>query len=241
MRKLLFFKSKRERRGGDPRDSRWRQRSIALEKLLPALPEEGGLRVLDLGAANPSNLDFFTRRGGQLTVADFYRSYLPKRAALKEGAKAAVFSELLAYDPKTRFDLILAWDLLNYLKKDELTLLIEGLHPYCLPGTMVLAFVATTSHIPASPLLYRVEDARTLLCEVAPGPKRPCPRYLEQELLRLMPGLNVENRFQLRNGTLEYLFSYRKSRETPLTMTSDVGRRSPWEAATPRWNPAPTR
>ena len=241
MRKLKLFGSKRDRRGEDPSDSRWKQRSIALEKLVPALPDEGGSRVLDLGAANPSNLDFFTRRGGQLTVADFYRSYLPRRAALNEGAKAGVFLELLAYDSQTRFDLILAWDLLNYLKKDELTLLMEGLHPYCLPGTMVLAFVATTSHIPASPLLYRVEDARTVLCEVAPGPKRPCPRYLEQDLLKLMPGLTVETRFQLRNGTLEYVFSYRKGRETPIAVGTDARSPSPWEPAAPRWNPAPSR
>jgi hypothetical protein len=37
----------------------------------------------------------------------------------------------------------------------------------------------------------------------------PSPRYVEQDLLRCMPGLNVEHRFQLRNGMLEYLFSYR--------------------------------
>lgn len=237
----MLFRNRRRGRGEGASESSWRQRSIALERLLPGAPDEKGLRVLDLGAANPANLNFFTRRGGQLTVADFYRSYLPKRAALKEGAKAGVFTELLAFEAKTRFDLVLAWDLLNYLKKDELTLLMEGLHPYCLPGTLFLAFVATTSHIPASPVLYRVEDARTLLCEVSPGPKRPCPRYLEQELLKLMPGLTVENRFQLRNGTLEYLFSYRKSRETPLTVSSNARGRAPWEPVTSRWTPASTR
>jgi hypothetical protein len=156
-----------------------------------------GFSVLDLGPASPANLDFFLGRGARLTVADFTPS------------RGEPLSDLVRAEPGTHFDLVLTWDYLNYLPRERLGLLLRSLEPYFRPGTTVHALVATGPEMPASPRRYRIEDAETLLCE---GPKErviPSPRYVEQDLLRCMPGLNVEHRFQLRNGMLEYLFSYR--------------------------------
>ncbi len=183
-----------------PRD--WevaRQGSLALPKLVEPLESAAGkgFSVLDLGPANPTNLEFFLGRGARLTVADFTPS------------RPEALSELVKVEPGTHFDLVLAWDFLNYLQRDRLGLLLRSLEPFFRPGTTIHALIATGREMPAAPRRYRIEDARTLLCE---GPKErvvPSPRYVEQDLLKCMPGLNVEHRFQLRNGMLEYLFSYR--------------------------------
>jgi hypothetical protein len=153
--------------------------------------------VLDLGPASPPNLDFFLTRGAKITVADF----LP--------ASGDSVPDLVHAEPGAHFDVVLAWDFLNYLKRDRLGSLIESLEPYFRPGTAIHAFIVTSRDMPSSPRRYRIENEKTLLCE---GPKEratPAPRYVEQDLLKSMPGLNVEHRFQLRNGMLEYLFSYR--------------------------------
>jgi hypothetical protein len=176
-----------------------RHRSLALPKLVEPLegPTLKNFSVLDLGAANPSNIEFFGVRGARLTVADFASSSI-------EG-----LSELMRSDPGVHYDLVLAWDLLNYLQREKLGLLLTSLEPYFRPGTTIHALIATARNMPASPRRYRIESREILLCEERQERVIPAPRYVEQDLVKCMPGLMVEHRFQLRNGMLEYLFSYR--------------------------------
>jgi hypothetical protein len=191
-----------------------RQRSLALPKLVEPLESSSFKRfsVLDLGPASPANLNFFLGRGARLTVADFN----PSRG---EG-----LSDLLRGDPGARFDVVLAWDFLNYLQRDKLGTLLMSLEPYFRPGTAIHALVATAREMSAAPRRYRIEDAGTLVSE---GPKEravPSPRYMEPDLVKCMPGLNVEHRFQLRNGMAEYLFSYRTQLRVAFSATGDSPR-----------------
>lgn len=220
------------------RDAKASQKSLGLRGLLPE-SEDATLRVLDLGSARTANLDFFSRYGGRLTVADFYSGLRPARAASMNDneRKAKAFAELLHYESSTRFDLILAWDLLNYMTPQEHELLMTSLEPFCLPGTFLLAFVSTQREMPPAPSVYWIQDEETLVYEEREGRPRPCPRYLEQDLLKRMPGLTVEYRYQLRNGMLEYVFSYRMSSRST-SATNSVGYRL---APAPRWTTAPSR
>ena len=187
------------------------QRCLGLRALLPQ-SEDATLRVLDLGTARTANLDFFANYGGQLTVADFYRGLRPLRIASEDDdRKRKAIVELLDYGHETRFDLVLAWDLLNYLTPQEHQLLMTTLEPFLVPGTAMLAFVWMLKEMPSGPSRYWVRDEETVAFETQEGRARPCPRYLEQDLLKRMPSLTVESRYQLRNGLLEYVFSYRRS------------------------------
>ncbi|MGH9319731.1 MAG: hypothetical protein ACRD3V_07550, partial [Vicinamibacteria bacterium] len=191
-----------------------RQRSLALPKLVEPLESRTikSFSVLDLGAASPANIEFFGGRGARLTVADFAASSIDALGALVRS------------DPGVHFDLVLAWDLLNYLQREKLGVLLTSLEPYFRPGTTIHAFIATARDMPASPRRYRIEDKNTLLCEQRQERVIPSPRYVEQDLLRCMPGLIVEHRFQLRNGMLEYLFSYRTRLRVAYSAISDAPR-----------------
>jgi hypothetical protein len=189
---LAFFRRRPADRPSARREVR--QRSASLPKLVEPLGTRSEFSVLDLGPATKSNLDFFLKRGARVTVADLHR------------AGCAPF---LDQNPELRYDLVLAWDVLNYLDPDRLGRLMEGLGPHFRPGTTLHAFIATAREIGARPSRYRIEDDETFVLEPSPGPPIAAPRYLEQDLLKRMPGLTVENRVQLRNGMLEYVFSYR--------------------------------
>lgn len=183
------------------------QRSLALARLLSLLPDRNA-SVLDLGAANPQNIKFFTERGSSITVADLYRSAIPaRRDAVRP---KAVFRKLLAYGTEAHFDLVLTWDLLNYLKPEELSYLMEGLEPYLRAGSNLHALVTGKGEMPQAPSTYRIENESTLGLEPSDGASRPSPGYLEPAILKHMPGLAVESRYQLKTGTVEYGFSYRK-------------------------------
>jgi hypothetical protein len=101
--------------------------------------------------------------------------------------------------------------------------------------------VSTQKEMPPAPSAYSIEDADTLVYEEREGRARPCPRYLEGGLLKRMQGLTVENRYQLRNGMLEYVFSYRMSSRAPSRPPSARDSlRYRFEPA-PRWSSTPSR
>ncbi len=235
----FFGGSTRASSGNDHRTAS--QKSLGLRTLLPE-SEDTTLRVLDLGPARSANLEFFSRYGGQLTVADFYNGLRAARAATAsedDDRKAKAFAELLPFDKSARFDLILAWDLLNYLTPQEHHLLMASLEPFCLSGTGILAFVSTQKEMPPAPSAYSIRDADTLVYEERRGRARPCPRYLEGDLLKRMQGLTVENRYQLRNGMLEYVFSYRVSSPAAASASRDALRYGLEPA--PRWTSTRSR
>ncbi|GMR24548.1 MAG: hypothetical protein BMS9Abin37_3105 [Acidobacteriota bacterium] len=244
--KSLFGGSTRASSGKDRRKPI--QKSLGLRRFLPE-SEDATLRVLDLGPARSANLEFFSRYGGRLTVADFYNGLRAARAAtaatvgddVDDNRKAKAFAELLPFDKSARFDLILAWDLLNYLTPLEQHLLMASLEPFCLSGTVILAFVSTQKEMPPGPSAYSIRDADTLVYEEREGRARPCPRYLEGDLLKRMQGLTVENRYQLRNGMLEYVFSYRLT-SRPAASTSSSGEVLRYRLEpTHRWSSTPSR
>jgi hypothetical protein len=182
---------------GEPQ--RLEQSSVALKTLVGVLAR-GVSRpnVLDLGEASGANLAFFSRFRARVSIADLHRSL---RTARLDDA-------LLPSDPPAPFDVVLLWDLLNYLSPEDIGWLARSLGRLTRPGATMLAFLASSREIPYRPARYWIRDDDTLVYEVQGAKKRESPRYTEQTLLKLMPGTTVESRFQLRNEIVEYLLQY---------------------------------
>jgi hypothetical protein len=237
-----------------PRSRSARQRTLALSSILPRA-QRSSAHVLDLGVASPRNLAFFGRFSASFSVADLYRGLGRVRAREATGIRASDYRSLFPYRRDQQFDLIFAWDLLNYLKPDELPWFMDALAPHCRPGTVLHAFIYTTKDMPPAPVRFRIEDEETLVYDVPPH-GRPSPRYHEQELTKQLAGFAVDTRYQLRSGIAEYVFSFRLSQRAIVEATTGSGAslgtlvstaprgsngspvpvRSPSEPA-PRWRP----
>ena len=166
--------------------------------------------MLDLGAAFGANVDFFSQFARQIHIEDLYHTLVSFDLFSHEedGVNYAdVFDYLLPYRKETRFDVILAWDLFNYLDRDEYFYLTRHLSKYCRPGSLLFAHISTRKHIPERPTNYKIIDEQTLAYEKSSTVLRPCPRYAEPDLHHLMPDFRVCNSFLLRNGIKEYLFA----------------------------------
>lgn len=185
------------------------QSSIALEALLDYL-DEAPRRLLDLGPPVADNLACYARFGAKISIADFYRFFVSRRAeSLEGGVGSRLCRTLLPRDGTNGFDVVLFWELLDYLSPDENTWLLHSLRELCNPGALLYALVASEGKLSLRPPVYTIEDERTLRCD-APAPvRRPAPGYSEHALLRFMPQLEVERRYQLRNQRVEYLLRYR--------------------------------
>lgn len=185
-------------------------RSLALAELLGELPPESSLSVLDLGPAVGANLDFFSARFRcRLRIADLWReASAGGRLADPEIDPAALFRELLPPDGEPA-DLVLAWDLFDYLSRDQLRALADRLASACRPGGRLFAMVAIGREIPYRPLTYELRDGGDLVYRPIGAATRPAPRYRPSDVEALTPGFTVDRTYLLRHGIEEFLLMRR--------------------------------
>lgn len=181
-------------------------RSLALTALSDQLLKERSYEILDLGPPISKNIEFWSQFQPKITIADFYRSL---NAALPSSPDAPYeynYETLLPGGPDARFDIILAWDLFNYLEHDALEALIGCLSRVCRSGTFLFALIGFTQQMPADPQVFRIVDREQLAYENRSTSVRSCPRYQPRDINRMMAGFRVHNSFILRHGFQEYLF-----------------------------------
>ena len=182
--------------------------SLALKVLYDQLRLQRKYHILDLGPALGANVDFFAQFSCKVYIEDFYRT-LTSFDYLSEDKLSyqAVFEYLLPYQKNTRFDIILGWDLFNYLERDELQSLILHLGHFCHKGTLLFALISTSKYVPEKPTTFQIVNHDRLLYQTNTTVLRQCPRYQQTDLNQLIPNFRVCNAFLLRNGFKEYLFS----------------------------------
>ena len=181
-------------------------RSPTLRALVSRLTSEDGYHVLDLGGAAGANVEFFSRFSSRLQIAD-----LPDALAsgdlrsLLLADPSAAFRKVL---PVTRdpFDVVLAWDVLNYLTREQLGCLAARLGRVCSQRALMLAFVSTTREMPSVPMVFKIVDEQTLFLQPRSPAIRQSPRFPPAEIERLMSGFAVVQSVLMRHGVQEYLF-----------------------------------
>jgi hypothetical protein len=184
-------------------------RSPSLKVLVSHLNDTGARNILDLGTAIGTNVEFFSRFSCRLQIVD-----LPGALASKE------LQPLLKVDPTAAFrrvlpsggdpfDVVLTWDVLNYLSRDQFRSLTGELWRLCRPGALLLAFISTAREILGSPSVFKIVDSQTLLAQPHTNAVRPSPRFPPAEVERLAPGFVVVQAVRMRHGVQEYLLQRR--------------------------------
>jgi hypothetical protein len=197
-----------ERDDGEVRNQAEVQPSLALNTLFRQLRKDRRYHILELGPAIGQNVDFLAQFSCRIRVEDLYHT-LVSFDYLSSGDNPdyeAVFQYLLPYDRTTRFDIVLAWDVLNYLERHEFEYLMKHLSRFCHNGSVLFALIATVKHMPDRPGLFTILDENNLRYENRCTVFRPCPRYHDADLKKLMPTFRIYNSYLLRNGMKEYLF-----------------------------------
>lgn len=180
-------------------------RSLALSALFDGIRGRK-VNVLDLGSAVGSNVEFLSPYGCKLFIEDLYAA-LSTRTTVEEGDLAGpeFFAEFLSLPEDTRFDVILAWDLFNYLHRKELATFSEQLRRYSQKGTLLLSLISYHKTIPAQPYRFKIKDEQNLVYERRTPSERPSPRLAPAEVTGLLKGFRVDRSFLLKHGIQEYL------------------------------------
>jgi hypothetical protein len=184
--------------------------SLGFRALTKALGRAGGTSILDLGPALGQNIAFFGQFGCRVHVGDLYRSRLEAGVYTDEEHPQRRYESLLPLANEEGFDVVIAWDLLDYLDAKEVDALMAHLRPALREGALLFAMVSYQKDIPASPIRFRIADHEHLVYETAGAARRPCPRHKLPDLERHLPGFKIDSSFLLRNGMQEYLWAYRQ-------------------------------
>jgi SAM-dependent methyltransferase len=168
------------------------------------LKSQEGLCVLDIGSTSASNIQFLTGKGHKNYSEDLLRSSLDPALRMPDAAGATVvdskkfLDENLVY-PTALFDVVLCWNLPDYMEESLVKPTIDRLWSVMKPGGFLLAFFHTRDAGPDS-TCYRFHVTDTDLLQMqevkfAP-PGRPASEKQSPRLQRVFNNRHIENLFR---------------------------------------------
>lgn len=185
--------------------------SPGIKEIGAYLDRKARANILDLGPAIAANIEFFANWSPRIRIEDLYGSIklLGDYGRTVEPTLCPVFTNLMSCNPGTRFDVILAWDLFDYMPSADIESLIAYIDRFTQSGTLLFALVSIQPRIPEQPARFRVLDAEHLCWEYITDSTVSCRRFTQTALLKLLPNFRLRRSFLMRSGFQEYLLERR--------------------------------
>jgi hypothetical protein len=166
-------------------------RSTGLEILMENLDPSGGA-VLDLGPLTTGTTQAFLNCGYKCFVEDIAEIF-PALDSDQTNFKSLIEEHLMLAGPTQKFDLVLCWDVLNYLTLDSIETLFTLLSPHFNDTTRLHLMQYTGANIPAKPIHFRLLENFNFKCSYASDSVIPSPRHTLIKLLKKMGGFNLQH------------------------------------------------
>jgi hypothetical protein len=175
--------------------------------LVDRLGDGGRFVVLDLAAARPATLRLLSQFRCRYEVAELADAIDLLNAEQDPRRLRTLAEAALPERRREPTDIVLCWDLINYLNRPALTAVMECIASRGRPGTLVHALVCYSARrMPERPSSFLPIDEQHIEI-VAPGKvQRDAPRYSPEDLASCMPRYAVDRARLLRNGMQEFLF-----------------------------------
>jgi hypothetical protein len=197
--------SRSEQRSGDARLAPLN--APLFSGLLGGLEEERRYVVLDLGPAVRETVGLFSGHRCRLDIVDLADDLGRLNGLAEDDERQMCAESLVRPDSGQSADLVLCWDLLNYLDRPALTTLMACVARRAHRGARVHALMSYAApDMPALPNHYLPTEDKHLRVVPMTGDRRDSPRYSPEDLSTCMPAYRMERAMLLRNGMQEYLF-----------------------------------
>jgi hypothetical protein len=175
--------------------------------LIQRLHSGGRWVVLDLGAVRSATIRTFGQFRCRLEFVDLADGLDSLNGETDPRLIRQRAEALLPARRGEAADVVLCWDLINYLNQPALTAVMECIALRCKRGALAHGLVYYSAKaMPERPSTFVPTDDQRILQLVKPGRERPAPRYSPEDLARCMPRYSVERGRLLRNGMQEFLF-----------------------------------
>ena len=200
---MKFFRSASKEPAASASPQKMSRRSSGVGEIARVLNSREGLCVLDVGATSANNIRFFTDKGHKNYSEDLLRSSLDPALRVQDAAGNSVvdgkkfLDENLVYS-NGQFDIVLCWNLADYMEESLVKPTIDRLWSIMKPGGLLLAFFHTRDAGPDS-ICYRYHVTESDMLEMqevkfAP-PGRPASEKQSPRLQRVFNNRHIENLF----------------------------------------------
>lgn len=177
-------------------------RSPGITAMYNEVKKTGALRILDLGCSSAASFNFFRQLSCQIhfeNLSEFVSELINNPSS--EEIIEALDGYLSTFKPQQTFDVILVWDLFNYLDLDIIRWLMTRLSPHCKPGTLVHCIKYVSPQIPVAPRYFQINNQYDTTVEGAATKHErrfPCPNTTT--FLRNLPDFSIEQSYMNYNG-----------------------------------------
>jgi len=201
---MKFFRSSSNQAAGPVAPQKLTRRSSGMGEISRLLNSQEGLCVLDLGSTSANNIRFLTGKGHKNYSEDLLRSSLDPALRMQDSTGNSVIDSKKFLDENlvyvnAQFDVVLCWNLPDYMEESLVKPTIDRLWSVMKPGGFLLAFFHTRDAGPDS-TCYRFHITGTDLLEMqevkfaAPG--RPGGDKQSPRLQRVFNNRHIENLFR---------------------------------------------
>lgn len=167
--------------------------------------EEPGCNVVDLGTSSSDNCMLFSRNGARVYL-DTSRKSMRAEVALGRELEPSDVDDMLGYCPDA-IDVLMFWNILDYLPRDTIQLLMKRISGVVREGGLLYAMVSQQRYIPVHPATIDLLEEDRLRFQYGPLEKEG-PHYAPKQLEQLMPGFRIEKLYLMQNGVQEHLFLF---------------------------------
>lgn len=185
-----------------PAGQRLTRRSSGLGELTKLLASEETLCVLDLGSTSAANIRYLTERGHKIYSEDLLdASTNPALVIEDEQGKPTLDSQVFLKEnlvyPGTQFDVVLFWNLADYMDESLVKPVIGRLWSLIRPGGVLLAFFHTREAGPDSPCYrFHMVNNDTLEMQLIDARREGRPAASGFQLQRVFNNRHIENLFR---------------------------------------------
>ena len=184
-------------------------RAPLFEGVVTTLAEDQRHVVLDLGVVRSGTVELFSQHRCRLDVMAMNAG---EGSGLETLEPDEFKKRVVASIPPAKsepVDLILCWNLFNYLSPEQIGIVVGELKRRCRAGSRLHALIEYSARtMPAVPLSFVPAMTGILEAEEGESEQVPAPRYSARDLEKCMPGFAHERTMLLGNGMQEYLFRH---------------------------------
>lgn len=168
--------------------------------------------ILDLGEMRANTFQFFSAQSCKFHFENLREFLIQQNDESRKHFQTALNDYLTTFSESHQFDVILLWDLINYLSIDQLAILLEKIKPHCKENTLVYSLTYIAKKIPDTPSRFQINTHDSIDIEIIENATREKSLITSSMIVKRLPEFMLEtnlfNTTTIESGIVENLLRF---------------------------------